>query len=165
MNTLISPGIFNVFGSDCEVPFCSWALLLPSHFSCQTGLWWHCGFWEFFACRTNSWESQRWSLCVRGGVSGGLGHLPWCQDACWGSQGFCSAGTFGPVVPEQLWVCRCWSGKKVCVLLVMDVWLFAVSFVGCCPNRKANILRVCRTDNEWAICFRVPLNQALDLSV
>lgn len=111
----------------------------PAHPSCHAGLSWHRGCCEFYACRTNFSESQRWSLSARGRVRGGLGHLPWCQDPCWGSQGFCSAGTFSPVVPEQLWVCRCWRGKEVCVSLVMAVlWLFAVSFVGCCPNRKAN---------------------------
>lgn len=65
--------------------------------------------------------------------------VTWCQDPCWGSQGLCSAGTFSPGVPEQLWVCRCWRGERVCVPLAMAVlWLSAVSFVGCCPDRKAN---------------------------
>lgn len=36
-------------------------------------------------------------------------------------------------------MCRCWRGKRVCVSLVMAVfWLFVLSFVGCCPDRKAD---------------------------
>lgn len=48
----------------------------------QAGLWWLPACWELFACRTNSSESQGRSLCARGGVSGGLGHLSWCQWWC-----------------------------------------------------------------------------------
>lgn len=47
MNSLICPGIFNVFGSDFEVPFCSWALLLPSPPLQPHRPWWHRGYLEF----------------------------------------------------------------------------------------------------------------------
>lgn len=140
MNTLISPGIFNVFGSDWEVPFCSWALLLPRQASGGSLLVGSC------LPVGPTPQSPRDGPCVPvevsavalatcPGVSGGV-HL---SLPCWGSQGFCSAGTLSPALPGQLWVCRCWRGKKVCVHWVMAVLcLFAVSFVGCCPNRKAN---------------------------
>lgn len=136
----ICPGISDVFAQALRSHFGCGLWGSSAHPSCRAGLWWHRGHGESFAHATNFSESQRWSLCSCGGVGGGLGHLPWCQttNALLGSLGLCSGGTFGPAVPgRQMWRYR--GGEVTRVSWVTAVlWPLAVSFAGCCPNRKAN---------------------------
>lgn len=99
----------------------------PAHPFCHTGLWWHRGYWEFFACRTNFSASQRRSQCARGGVSSGLGHLPWGQTLAGGARASAQQGHLAQWSPSSSGCAGAGRGRR----FVPAWWWLLFGFLRC----------------------------------